>query len=455
MIPTVRTAAASILLRLDDRRTTLAAELDNARQDIADRRDRGLLVEITTGTLRWRQELDALIARASRRQISDIENRALAVLRLGAYQLRHLDRVPAHAVVHESVETVRALGAPRAAGFVNAVLRSLTRSAKNSGLPSRPPASASDAERVRYLSVTLSHPEWLVRRWLARYGFDAAERWCQFNNAPPEVTVRPLLGGEAATLIARLGEEGVDASSSAFVSDAVQLPPGSIGKLSREVLDTLLIQDQGAQLVARFAGARPGEKVLDVCAAPGGKTVVLASDLDLREVSHGSMLVCGDRRPGRVALLAATVRRAGLRAHVLALDALGPLPFGRTFDVVVADVPCSGLGTLRRDPDLKWSRTEADIERLAIDERQMLESAAAQVRAGGRLVYATCSSEPEENVEVVRAFLEGHPEFEIQRTGEPGVPAGLTDTDGCLHTLPFRDGLDAYFAARLVRRATA
>jgi 16S rRNA (cytosine967-C5)-methyltransferase len=446
-----RVAAARVLYALANGRTTLAAEIDAVRDDLSDRRDRALLVELTTGALRWRNELDAAIAAVGQRAVARVDPAALAVLRLGAYQLRHLDRVPAHAVIHDSVDVVRALGAPQAAGFVNAVLRALVRRQHAIALPKRPVTPSREAQ-IRYLTTTLSHPAWLVRRWLDRYGFDAAERWCQFNNASPAISIRPIGGVSADDLLSRLRDEGIAAESSAFVRDAIALAPGALGRVSAALAETFQVQDEGAQLVARYAGVHPGDRVLDVCAAPGGKTLVLAHDLG---TSASSSLVAADRRAARVSLLARTLARAGLQVPVVALDALGGLPFRDVFTCVVLDVPCSGLGTLRRDPDLKWSRTEGDLPRLAADAARMLENAAALVAPGGRLVYATCSSEPDENIDVVRAFLASMPAFALIRPGTAQVPSAVVTEEGCLVTTPFEHGLDAFFAATLVRRRGA
>jgi 16S rRNA (cytosine967-C5)-methyltransferase len=449
----VRVAAARVLLGLDDRPTTLADGIEAAREGLDDRRDRGLLIELASGTLRWRAEIDAVIAAAGRRRATTIDPPVLAVLRLGAYQLRHLDRVPAHAVVHESVEAVRALGVPRAAAFVNAVLRGIVRRGAAIALPKRPEPGAPATAAERYLSITLSHPAWLVRRWIARYGFEAAEAWCLFNNRAPDISIRGLRRGGQTALLERLEAEGIPAEPSPYVNDAMRLPPGALGRISPELAAEIQVQDEGAQLVARYVAARPGERVIDLCAAPGGKTLVLASDLRLGDnAAAASQLVASDRRPARVALLVRTLARAGLDVPVVALDALGPLPFGAVFDCVLLDAPCSGLGTLRRDPDLKWSRREADLPRLAAEEARMLDEASALVAPGGRLVYATCSSEPEENIELVRAFLEAHPGFSLREVLPPTIPAALASADGCLTTTPFQHGLDAFFAAALVRR---
>jgi 16S rRNA (cytosine967-C5)-methyltransferase len=374
------------------------------------------------------------------------------VLRLGAYQIRHLDRVPAHAVVNESVEAVRALGAGRAAGFINAVLRTLLRRGE-SLMTDRPPGPhASELRQIAYLTTSLSHPDWLVRRWLRRYGYAAVEKWCHFNNTSPQVTVRSTELLSSDDLRARLSADGIDAIPARFAQNAVQLPPGSLGRVSLGLRETLIVQDEGSQLVARFCAVEPGERVLDVCAAPGGKTLLLATDLGVKEAESQSLLVAADLRSNRLALLSQTMRRAQLPIPIVALDARRPLPFGAVFDCVLLDAPCSGLGTLRRDPDLKWTRREADLPRLAADQRKMLAACADAIRPGGRLVYATCSSEPEENEVVVEGFLAEDGRFALAPADPHVVAPDVLDGKGRLCTLPFRHELDAFFAAVLVRR---
>lgn len=443
-----RLAAARALVRIERGRSTLAAEVDRARAGLADARDRALLLELVGGVERWRLALDAAIARAANRRVGSIDPPVRAVLRLGAYQLRRLDRIPPHAVVHESVETVRALGAPRAAGFVNAVLRTLQRGADAVDLPPRPGPAATEADRVAYLSVTLSHPEWLARRWLARVGFEDAERWCLFNNAPPAVTVR----APDPPLMASLADAGIKLEPCRYVTDAWRLPPGALTAVPAALRGALRMQDEGSQLVALATGARPGDRVLDVCAAPGGKSIVMAG------LMSGPGLIAADLRPARVALLRRTLDEAGVPAPVVRLDAARALPFGAVFDRVLLDAPCSGLGTLSRDPDLKWTRQEADLEVFARSQLAMLHRAADAVAPGGRLVYATCSSEPEENQAVVARFLSERSGFcPIRVTfGDAVRHAGeLVDPDGWLATLPSSHGLDAFRAAVLARPSAA
>lgn len=443
-----RLAAVRVLIALDTGRTTLSAEVERERPDLADRRDQALFLELAAGVTRWRAELDARIGAYAARPVQDMEPEVRAVLRAAAYQLHHLERIPDHALVHESVEIVRALRRARATGFVNAVLRNMIRGRRQPApLPPRP-ADPRDTEAARsYLSVTLSHPRWLVTRWLDRVGFEASEQWCRFNNSSPEITVRPINGGPA-DLLTRLENEHVAAAPSQFVPGAIRLPPGSLGRLSASTRQGLLIQDEGSQLVAMLAGARPGELVLDACASPGGKTLILLS-----AVAATGTVIAGDIRPARVALLRSTLERAGQPPRVLTLDAEEPLPFGPAFDRVLLDAPCSGLGTLRRDPDIKWQRHAEDLPRLAAAQLRMLEHAARVVRRGGAIVYATCSSEPDENEHVVDQFLARSPDFGLGRLDPAhALPAARTmiDARGMLHSSPAQ-GLDAFFAALLVR----
>jgi 16S rRNA (cytosine967-C5)-methyltransferase len=441
-------------MAVEGRRATLGAEVDRARRGLPDERDRGLLLELTSGVCRWRAELDACLKACSERPLDTIDPPLLATLRVAMYQLRHLDRIPAHAVLNESVEAARVLDAPRAAGFVNGVLRAYLRTKDEISLPSRPEASATRRQQLAYLSVTLSHPRWLVARWLDRYGFDETEAWCRFNNAAPDLTVRARgRGADAAALINTLEQSGVHAARGLYASDVVRLAPGVLGTIDPGLRRDLLVQDEGSVVVAHAAGARPGERVLDLCAAPGGKTMILWADMN----AQGS-LIASDTRPARMQILRETLHDAGIPERLTVLDATRPLPFGPdTFDRVFVDVPCSGLGTLRRDPDVKWAVTRESLPGLAATQRRILSHAASVVRPGGTLIYATCSSEPEENDEIVDAFLADSSSFAAEAIDAPSAFGALgfgalIDERGRLRTTPSRHGLDAFFAARLVAR---
>src|SRR5581483_1673844 len=293
-----------------------------------------------------------------------------------------------------------------AAGFVNAVLRSISRNRKTLPLPHRPESAKDRGPALDYLSITLSHPRWLVERWLERHGFEATERWLQFNNEPAPLTLRANRFRIAPDdLAARLVENGVAVERGRFSDDALLISPRGAATLPDHGL--FVIQDEASQLVALLAGRRPGDRVLDTCASPGGKTTAIAAGME----SRGLLVAC-DVRGRRIDLLRRAVETAGaINVRVVQADLLKPLPFSQPFDCVLVDAPCSGLGILRRDPDIRWRRSEDDLPALAAAQLVMLQHAADVVAPGGRLVYATCSSEPEENEAVAAAFLATTPSF--------------------------------------------
>ena len=370
------------------------------------------------------------------------------MLRLSLYQLLHLDRVPAAAVVDDAVDLARAARRPHAAGFVNAVLRSTLRNRRHLPIPPRPASPNDRAAALAYLGVAWSHPEWLAARWLDRYGFVAAEAWVRFDNETPGLCLRAnRLRTTRDALAQVLRARAVDTEPTRYAPDGLLVRSGRA--LDDGDDGPFVAQDEASQLVSPTVGARPGECVLDLCAAPGGKTTALAADM-----ADAGVLVACDVRPQRLHLLRRAIARAGAtRTHVVRVGPDDPLPFGQRFDRVLVDAPCSGLGTLRRDPDIRWRRSASDLPGYAEAQQALLARAAATVRAGGRLVYATCSGEPEENEQVVEWFLATHTGFS-RLDLRPELPDPLTplvDRDGALRTLPFAHGLEAFFAAALVR----
>ena len=448
MTAPARIAAYHALRAVAAGREDLPAALARSRTHLTDERDRALAAEIVTGTLRWQRSLDHLVEQFARRPIAKIDPDVLTVLRLSAYQLLHLDRVPASAVVDDAVDLTRGARKQSATGFVNAVLRSMLRQRPRLPLPARPERPDDREAALRYLGITHSHPDWLVARWLDRHGFDAAERWVRFNNEAPALTLRAnRLRVTRDELRAALAGDEIDTEPTRYAPDGLTVTAGN--PLRRPNDGTFLVQDEASQLVTLAVGARPGERVLDLCASPGGKTTAMAADM------HDSgVLVASDVRTRRMTLLRDTIRASGARhVHVLYVPPAGPLPFRESFDRVLVDAPCSGLGTVRRDPDIRWRRTEGELEVLADAQRQLLHRAADVVRPGGRLVYATCSSEPDENEDVVDRFLRERPDFTVTdlRDESPDL-APVLDDRGRLRTLPFAHGLEAFFAAALVRR---
>jgi 16S rRNA (cytosine967-C5)-methyltransferase len=273
----------------------------------------------------------------------------------------------------------------------------------------------------------------------------------RFDNRAPALTLRAnSLRVTPGILSRELAAVGVETAPTRFAPDGLTVLAGNplLTPLAHSGL--FVVQDEASQLVGAFVAAVPGERVLDVCASPGGKTTQLAAAM-----SDTGTVVAADVRGRRLDLLARTVAESGAHSiHIVQADARTAPPFVAVFDAVLVDAPCSGLGTIRRDPDIRWRREASDLAALAATQREMIAQAALSVRAGGRLIYATCSSEPEENEEVVAVFLSGHPEFRRQRPApfaERPELAALLDQDGALRTLPFRDGLEAFFAAALTR----
>jgi 16S rRNA (cytosine967-C5)-methyltransferase len=375
-----RLAAFEILGAVNRGARDLSAALAAARRTLSDPRDQALAAEIATGALRWQGAIDFLLAHYARRPLARLDPPVRDLLRAGVYQLLFLDRVPPHAVVHDAVEMARRAGKRSAAGLVNAVLRAIEREKDRLPWPADPGLADDRSARLAFLSVARSHPAWLVERWMDREGYANAEAWTRFNNEPAPITLR------VNTLAASVDEVRADLERLGVMVEPAQYAPTALvvrhgHPLATPLADTgrFFVQDEASQLVAAMAGARPGERVLDACASPGGKTTALAACMEDR-----GLLAAVDVRPRRVALLRQTVRAS--RAHVVRVvraDVRQPLPFAPGFDLALLDAPCSGLGTLRRDPDIRWRRTAEQLAPMAESQFAMLGQVAAGVRPGG------------------------------------------------------------------------
>ena len=456
MIAPARSAALNALRGIAARRVDLPAALVQARARLTDDRDRGLATDIITGTLRWQRSLDHLIEHFADRPVSKLDADVLLIVRLSLYQLLHLDRVPASAVVDDAVDLTRSARKQSATGFVNAVLRSTLRNRHRLPFPPRPDESGDQEPAAAYLGITHSHPDWLVRRWLRRYGFHNTERWVRFNNDPAPLTLRAnTLRLRRDELAASLAQDGIDTEPTRYAPDGLVVRTGNplrtgAGNPTEAGLHRgeFFVQDEASQLVPLAVDAQPGMWILDLCASPGGKTTALAAS------AGDGVVVASDVRPRRIRTLVETVAAADARnVRIVSVPAAGPLPFAPVFDRILVDAPCSGLGTVRRDPDIRWRRAEEDL--VAFGERQLalLRRAATVLKTGGRLVYATCSSEPDENEEVVERFLADEPAFALVdlRATSPLLDPFI-DRTGMLRTLPFAHDLEAFFAAALQRR---
>jgi 16S rRNA (cytosine967-C5)-methyltransferase len=422
-----RRRALGVLQHIE-RGLPLPPRLEAAAAGLADERDRALLHELVLGSLRRRGWLDHVLARLSSRPLEKVDPHTRAALRLGAYQLLYL-RTPRHAAVSESVSLARERE-PRAAGFVNAILRRLARE----GPPPEPDALR---DPLAWLCTAGSLPDWLARRWHARLG-------------PERAVARARAGLEAPPVFVRLNpaqpsaRDAVEASGveldPAAVPGAARAGGAPLGPLAERAL--LYVQDQGSQLVARLAASEG--LVLDACAAPGGKAILL-SDLARQEATR---IVAADVSRVRMDVLRRLARRWGAaRVRAVAADALAP-PFSRPFDAVLLDAPCSGLGTLARNPDIRWRLSPADVDRNAARQESLVESVSRLVRPGGLLVYAVCSLEPEESDAVVDRFLERHADFAVDPLPDWARPFARGER---VELDPAQHGGDGFFAVRLLR----
>ena len=422
-----RAHAFRILLALERAGPTLADLLADDEVEALLSRDRAFLHELLLGTLRHRGALDHALLPLLSRPVGEIDPEPLAALRLGAYQVLRM-RVPHRAAVMESVDLARS-AAPRSAGFVNAVLRRLAREGE-------PPAPDPNTEPLRWLTTTGSLPAWLAERWMERLGPDVAVARARAFLERPASVVR--LNPRVPDARARLEAAGLESRAMA-VPGALELRGPALGRLAAEGI--VYIQDQGSQLVAHLAASKG--KVLDACAAPGGKTTLI-SDLG----GPRARVVAAEVSLSRVRTLSFLVRRWGSpNVAVVAADASRP-PFRDPFDSVLLDAPCTGLGTIGGNPDIRWRLPSADVLRHAGRQRELLFSVADLVKPGGRLVYSVCSTEPEEGEDVVESFLQNHPTF--QPAPVPTWAAHFAH-GRFLRTLPERDGGDGFFVAALDR----
>jgi 16S rRNA (cytosine967-C5)-methyltransferase len=429
MIAPARRAAVDALALIDAGELDLGAAVARIRTTLGDERDRGLLLELVTGTLRMQAALDYQLAARVSRPLARLDAAVLRILRLSAFQLVYLSRLPASAIINDAVELTRRSGKSSAAGLANAVLRALSRDRERLTWPPR-------EDLIEHLSIVHSHPRWLVERWVARYGADAAEAWLRFNNQPAPMCLavnRTITSRDA--LAAELAEAGVVTRPTARAAHGLEVVDGRALNTPAFAEGRFVVQDEASQLIGELADVAAGDTVLDLCASPGGKTLALAA-----AVGPAGTVVAMDVRPNRVRLLTRTLERCGItNATVVHGPADEPLPFSNgQFALALIDAPCSGLGTVRRDPDIRWRRVPEDLDRFAATQRDLLRRTADLVRPGGTLVYSTCSSEPEENEAVVEAFLATHGGFETVRLHQ---------------TLPHRDSLEAFFGA-VLRRST-
>ncbi|HIJ89290.1 MAG: 16S rRNA (cytosine(967)-C(5))-methyltransferase RsmB [Desulfobulbaceae bacterium] len=403
-----------------------------------DQRDKQLVMALVYGVVRWQGYLDAIIQKFASHPLRKMKPLTLVALRVGLYQLVFLDRVPESAAINETVQALKLARQPKwLTGFVNGVLRAMVR--QRAVLPV-PDESA----------AVLSHPAWLVARWEALFGRERARRICWINNVVPPLVVR--VNCSKLTVddgLALLREKGFDCERTLFAQEAVRINnfQGPFTGLPGYGQGFFVVQDEAAQLVTQLLGPFVGAGYLDGCAGLGGKTLHLAQLLP-----EGGKVVAVEPSQKRQALLKENLQRLGgveIEIHGETLQEFAGQRQGG-FAGVLVDAPCSGLGVIRRQPDIRWKRSPEALQGYQVKQRELLGAAAGLVAQGGVIVYATCSIEPRENDEVIGAFLSEHSEFSITPAQEylPEAARGFCDEQGFFKTTP-EQGLDGFFAARL------
>ncbi|MFC5401855.1 16S rRNA (cytosine(967)-C(5))-methyltransferase RsmB [Cohnella soli] len=450
-----REVALGVLHGVETRGAYSGLELNQALQASGlSRPDAALATEIVYGTIQRLNTIDEALARRVKGWPGKTEPWVRSLLRLSYYQLRWLTRVPAHAVVDEAVRIAKKRGHAGIAGLVNGVLRGLLRD----GVTGELPAGLSPTQRI---SLEHSHPEWLVSRWIAEYGEQTTEQICEANNNPPHASARTnRLKGTREQLIAELKAEGTAAEQSALSADGIVAEKaGNLVHSPAYQGGRMTVQDESSMLVAAIADPQPGMRVLDCCAAPGGKSTHLAE-----RMNDEGELIANDVHPHKEALVRQQADRLGLNCvTTMTADAL-ELPAKlaeQSIDVVLLDAPCSGLGVIRRKPEIKWNKTPDDIASLAALQGKLLEAAGSLVKTGGTLVYSTCTIAKEENEHMVRTFLSRNPSFELDASWPPELLKTLRESGhlpddfaGMLQLLPHMFGSDGFFIARMRRKSS-
>lgn len=426
-ISPARKAAFQVLLRIEKEQAYSSVLLPQVESELGDL-DRGLCHELVLGSLRRQIYLDRVIEVLANSRKLDIEVRI--ALRLGLYQLYFLDKIPDHAAISESVDLVQFARKTSSKGFVNAMLRIATRE--------RPELFFTDD--IDRISVETAHPRWLIEKWTRDHGIERSANLATANNETPPISFRIL-------------HESAEVNSLVESSTRSEVVDGCYTTVNRAALANELaergyiyIQDEASQMVAHSVTVPEGGRFADLCAAPGGKTGLIA------KLNPTASISACDIHVSRVRFLEENCRRQDVQVEVFQCDATQALPFQTaSFDTVLVDAPCSGTGTIRRNPEIRYSLSPEDLVKLQSKQLAILSNASKLIKTGGSVVYSTCSLEFEENESVVAAFLSQNPEFALQ---DPRVPLRFLTDEGFARTSPDRDSMDGFFIAHLVRQST-
>lgn len=437
----VRGLAVKILNRVERSDSYMERLLENEmKSSELSGQDKALLYEIVHGVIRWMGRLDWILNGFYKGQFSKAIPNLKNGLRVALYQILFLDRVPDHASVNEAVEFVKKLQGQKPADLTNAILRNIIRNKNGIRYPNP------EEDLVGYLSAFYSHPSWMVKRYVARFGKEETEQLLQANNEKPYLTLRVNVLKISVDEFKKLLESvGLKYRTQKYINEFLQLQNlTNITAWEYFGKGYFNIQDESTGLACKFLGVNEGMRVLDLCSAPGGKTAYLAAIM-----KDKGEIIALDKFESRLKLVYQNLNRLDKNCvKPIAIDALDYED--EPFDRVLADVPCTGTGTLSKKPDIKWKKDIFDLRRLNVLQYKLLCKAASLTKPGGALVYSTCSIEPEENYEIVKKFLENNPGYKLDRADDK-FSKDLVDENGCIQTYPHRHQMDGAFSARIIK----
>ncbi|CUU07198.1 16S rRNA (cytosine967-C5)-methyltransferase [Candidatus Thermokryptus mobilis] len=436
-----RGIAVKILNRIERTDSYLDKLLDvELKSDELNDLDKRFLTELTHGVVRWKTRLDFVIEQFCKNKFAMQDPNIRNAMRVALYQILFLSKIPHAAAVNEAVEFVKKIRGQKAANLVNAVLRNIIRNLNKLPTPDH------ETDPVQYLSIMYSHPSWMVKRWVERYGLYETEQLLSANNERPTIVVRAnSLKTTADELVKLFEERGIRNTRSKYVENFIKV--GHLSKIYNLDLFEMgyfSVQDESSGLVVKLLDPKPGEIVIDLCSAPGGKTTFIGELM-----KNQGKIIAVDKYEHRLNLVKQSCERLGVEnVEFIPKDALEVDV--EPADKVLVDAPCSGLGVIQKKPDIKWQRELSDIRNLAKTQIELLEKASKLVKNGGVIVYSTCTIEPEENIEVVKEFLSRHPEFKIE-DARNYLPSDIVNEEGCMETYPHKHDMDGGFAVRLIK----
>ncbi len=449
-----RQTAFRVLRHLSSGRHTLDGVLDKTitASKITSRRDRQFISALAHGTLRWQGRLDWILDQVSSRPVQKMNPDVRNILRLGLFQILFMDRVPVSAAVNTSVDLAKTLAGSKVTGFVNAVLRNAIRRRERLSFPdpSRDPVAS--------IATRMSFPPWMIKRWIARLGYKETTAMCRATNEIAPLTLRVnLLQNDRQTLMAclRAGKEDPVPTPCSPLGIKLNRVSHTIPELPEFNVGGFQVQDEAAQLVTFLLDPQPGEKILDACAGLGGKTGHIA-----QQMNNTGQITAVDHHPEKLTRLHREMHRLGVTivtSRTADLNKPSAVTALGNYDRVLLDAPCSGMGVLRRHPDAKWRHTAGTMPKMAERQLRLLRHLSHSVKPGGILVYAVCSTEPEENEDVINRFLGHHPDFSLAPASHflPETASHITDSAGFFRSFVHRHGMDGFFIARLHKSSTA